>query len=59
MYIDDAKFGSVINFAAAPGTQNMGDFYFMDSAPHVFRFNVVGDDGKFRLDRFIFTPVND
>lgn len=62
MYIDEQKFGPIISNSQAPGTPNLGVFRFEESGAHVFRFNVVGDDGKgnshLYIDRFIFTPVN-
>lgn len=59
MYIDDIKFGKIINMdVGTDGTLDLGMYNFLDSAPHVFRFNVVGE-GYFGLDRFIFTPVKE
>lgn len=59
MYIDGLKFGN--KFACSGGDMHldMGDYTFTKSEPHVFRFNVVGQDGMLRLDRFIFTPINE
>lgn len=60
MYIDEVKFGPVVNMqGGSGGTAELGTYDFPDSGPHVFRFSVTGGNGELKIDRFIFTPVNE
>ncbi|MGL5682408.1 MAG: fasciclin domain-containing protein [Marinifilaceae bacterium] len=57
LYIDDQKFGPVINHKVGTGgTINLGEFDFKELSEHIFRFRQVAAGGL-GFDRLIFTPV--